>query len=132
MDDLKKLQQDSVRQYRDFYSLTLSLEEPLKRLDVETILRITHRIEEIKKEVMVTDQLVNRSTASGVGDHLLQAERMELMKKILGINKTLMPKIQAMMAMQASDLSKIKTGMNSLGGYARPAPPSGKIINTSN
>ncbi len=134
MSELEKLQRNSVRQYREFHALTEALEEPLQRLDVAEIVHLTHRLEKLKKEVRKTDAQINGVTppGHGAGSRQLQAERLELMKKIRTLNSRLMPRIQAMMAVQASELGRIKNGMNSLGGYANAAPKSGKIINTSN
>jgi len=133
MNELETLQQNSVQQYQEFHALTLALEEPLQRLDVAGILQLTRRIEALKKEVRSTDAQINEAAPAGhEGNRQLQAERLELMQKIRSLNARLMPRIQAMMAVQASELSRIKNGMNSLGGYGNAAPRSGKIINTAN
>ncbi len=134
MSTLNKLQQQSLQQYNTFYNLTLALEGSLTPLNTEEINRLSGELDQIKKTVRQTDVRLNALLQRDpqAAESPLNAERLALMQKIIDKNTTLSPKIRAMMAMQASELSKIKQGRNTLGGYIGPASKAGRIINTAN
>ncbi len=134
MSTLNELQQQSLQQYNTFYKLTLAVENSLLPLNTEKINQLSRELDQIKEKVRKTDIRLNAFLQQNTqaAESQLNAERLALMQKIIDKNTTLSPKIQAMMAMQASELSKIKQGRNTLGGYTSQASKAGRIINTAN
>ena len=134
MSTFKELQQQSLQQYKTFYDLTLTMERTLEQPDAEEILRLSLELELMEETVRGTDVQLNRYLEQGllVEGSPFHVQRLEFMQKIVDKNKALSPKIQAMMAMQSSELSKIRQGRHTLGEYASPTSKAGRIINTSN
>jgi len=130
---LHHLYQQSLKQYRALYELTMELEEIIFRANVEEIVQITKEIEEQKETIRITDTRIN---SYGQEEHqqlepTLHNRHLEIMKKIIEKNNELSPRMQAMMALQSAELAKIKQGRNTLGGYTISADQAGQIINAS-
>lgn len=134
MSTFNELEQQSLREYNTFLDLTLALEGSLEPIDTDKVRQLTSELEQIKQTIRATDEKLNRYFEEGhhVPEKSLSAKRIELMQKIVSKNKALSPKIQAMMAMQSSELATIRHGRNTLDGYANPSSKTGRIINTAN
>ncbi len=134
MPTLKELHKQSIQQYQTFYSLTLALEDSLKSMDTDNILRLIGELDHIRETVQKTDARLNEffKQIPQKKQTALNVDRFKLIQKVMNKTSTLSPKVRAMMAMQAAELSKIKQGRNTLGGYARQTSKSGRIINTAN
>ena len=134
MSKCKELHQQSLQQYKTFYNLTLTMEKTLEQPDAEQIIGLTLELEKMQKAIRRTDAQLNRCFQGGhfPENSSCHITRLGLMQKIIEKNKALSPRVQAMMAMQASELTKIKQGQNTLGGYTDQASKAGRIIDTAN
>lgn len=112
----------------------MCLEQSLLRADAEELTRLSQQMDSLRNAVQITDGKINAYPRQEYSrnDIEINEKRKTIIKKILDKQKKIMPQIQTLMAMRASELNIIKNGRSLLGGYGAAKQKTGGIINTSN
>jgi len=112
--------QKSIDQYRKIIAHGTQLDSLLLKSDPEELQNYTVKLQKMQDEAGLHDklfmELFSRDTAYWYS-HPLFIERTHLLEKIVKLNHLLLPKIRAIMAVTANELTQIKGGRVAVAGY---------------
>jgi hypothetical protein len=117
----EKLLSISVEQYRGLVHHAETLLQTLEECDYKNLAAHTDKLQQLQSEATRHDQtllpLFNDDPA-GWKNHPLYRKRREFIKVILDLNKQLIPRIKATLAVTCAELNKLQDGRTALAGYS--------------
>lgn len=126
---------ESCLKTREMFNVLMELQQALKSSSSVVVNKETDKLHLLQKEVMqidliLSDRLKNGPPLSATESYAL-AERTELQKEILQLNKKLIPQIHNIKSTLASEMASLKTGRTALKGYGDSSRGAGRLINKS-
>ena len=110
----------SIEQYKQIIEHAGQLDQLLLKSDPEKLQSYTERLQHLQDEAGLNDRIfleIFPHTSTYWQDHPLFLERTRLLEKIVELNHLLLPRIRAMMAVTANELSQLKSGRVAVAGY---------------
>lgn len=118
--DMETCIRKSIEQYKQILEHAGQLDQLLLKSDPEKLQSYTERLQELQDEAALNDRVfleIFPHTSTYWQGHPLFLERTRLLEKIVELNHLLLPRIRAMMAVTANELSQLKSGRVAVAGY---------------
>ena len=117
----EKLLSISVEQYRGLVHHAKALLQTLEECDYKNLAAHTGKLQQLQSEATRHDQILLplfNDDPAGWKNHHLYRRRSEFIRVILELNKQLIPKIKATLAVTCAELNKLRSGRTALAGYS--------------
>ncbi len=121
---IEKHLEHSAEQYRDLLQHSEELLSLLGGGDFSRVQEHAARLQQLQLEACQHDELLLPRIQGDLSvweEHKLYRLRSGFIQSILELNKLLLPKIRAMMAVTSAELEQMRDGRTALAGYASPA-----------
>ncbi|MDH3347548.1 MAG: hypothetical protein OEM02_05530 [Desulfobulbaceae bacterium] len=134
MKNFNKLLEQSTILYRKYLSELTKTKNMIGELNNTEVVEHTEQLSVLLEEIKLIDESVNQKmlaqtlTADQLERH---KERLELMGEINERNKQLTSQVQGIIAVQKTEIEKIRSGRESMNGYASQLKSTGRRINSN-
>ncbi|MDH4319543.1 MAG: hypothetical protein OEV64_14240 [Desulfobulbaceae bacterium] len=134
MEALTHLLEQSISQYQNYLDKLTDIKNRIGELNNTEVVERSEEMASLMEEIKKKDLSVNRELHSQAPSPLqlaLHEKRLALMMAINECNEQLTAQVQGIIAVQKTEISKIRSGRESMNGYSPQLKKTGGRINSN-